>query len=102
MMSDLSIEERTIALASLGMESQHARDDRYAGIVIESLPCPLLIVTGTADRQLPRSRYDGLWLSADFVSLEGASHWGLVLNQRAFARAAVGVSKWLDAERVLG
>jgi pimeloyl-ACP methyl ester carboxylesterase len=38
-MPDLDLEERAIALASLGPESRHARDDRRAGIVIADLPC---------------------------------------------------------------
>ena len=48
-MPDLDREERRIALASLRSESQLARDERAAGIVVEPLPCPLLVVTGTAD-----------------------------------------------------
>ena len=63
-MPDLDREERSIALASLGSESRFARDERQRGIVIESLPCPLLIVTGTDDQQWPRERYDDLQLPA--------------------------------------
>ncbi len=99
-MPDLDREERRVALASLSRESRYARDERKAGIVIESLPCPLLIVTGTADRQWPRTRYDGLWLKADFEAIEGASHWGLVLNRRALDTAVPAVDAWL--QRVLG
>jgi pimeloyl-ACP methyl ester carboxylesterase len=95
-MPDLDCEEREIALASLGRESRLARDERKAGVVIESLPCPLLIVTGAADTQWPRSKYDGLWLQADFVEVEGASHWGLVLSRRALAQAAPAVVAWLE------
>ena len=46
-MSDLVREERLIALSSLSRESRMARDQRRRGIVIESLPCPVLLVTGT-------------------------------------------------------
>src|SRR3954452_4796679 len=80
-MPDLDREERTIALGSLGQESRYARDERQRGIVIPSLPCPLLIVTGTDDRQWSRERYNGLHLPAEHMVSEGASHWGLVLNR---------------------
>ena len=94
-MPDLDSEERTVALASLGSESRLARDERKAGIVIVALPCPLLIATGTADTQWPRARYDGLWLRAEYLSAEGASHWGLVLNRCALASAIPAVLRWL-------
>jgi pimeloyl-ACP methyl ester carboxylesterase len=96
-MPDLDLEERRIALGSLGSDSRYARDDRQAGIVIERLPCPLLIVTGTNDRQWPISRYENLWVPADYVTAPGASHWGLVLNRRALAGLVPTVLGWLDA-----
>lgn len=94
-MPDLGREGRTIALASLGRESRRARDERQRGIVIESLPCPLLIVTGTTDRQWPTERYADLWLPADRLSIEGASHWGLVLNRRALGEAIPAILQWI-------
>jgi pimeloyl-ACP methyl ester carboxylesterase len=94
-MPDLDREERTIALASLGRESRYARDERAAGVVIDALPCPLLIVTGTADTQWPRSRYDDLHLRAEHLSVDGASHWGLVLNRRALASLVPQVEAWI-------
>jgi pimeloyl-ACP methyl ester carboxylesterase len=94
-MPDLDRKERQIALASLGRESRLARDERNAGIVVESLPCPLLLVTGTADKAWPAERYQDLWLKADHLSVEGASHWGLVLNQRALATLIPAASRWL-------
>ncbi len=81
-MPDLDAEEREVALASLANGSRLARDERRAGVVVSSLACPLLIVTGTRDDQWPRSAYDGLWLNARHFEAEGASHWGLVLNRR--------------------
>lgn len=54
-MPRLDLEERRIALASLGPEPRHARDDRKAGIVLRAMPCPMLIVTSAADAQLPLS-----------------------------------------------
>jgi pimeloyl-ACP methyl ester carboxylesterase len=94
-MPDLDRDERVIALSSLGRESRLARDERQAGIVIESIPCPFLIITGTADTQWPRERYHNLWLKADYLSIEGASHWGLVLNRRALDTMIPAVLRWL-------
>ena len=94
-MPDLDREERRIALASLCPESRLARDERQRGIVVESLPVPLLIVTGSADRQWPRERYRDLWLPADHLTVDGASHWGLVLNRRALQHAIPAVLGWL-------
>ncbi len=95
-MPDLDRDEREIAIASLAQESRLARDERAAGIVIESLPCPLLIVTGSNDPLWPRSRYNGLWLDATYLDIPGASHWGLVLSRRALSSAAPAVVAWLE------
>ncbi len=104
-MPDLDREERVVALSSLGPESQYARDDRKAGIVIETLPCPLMIVTGGADRLWPRNKYDDLWLPAKRIEIEGASHWGLVLSRKALETGVEDVVGWLedlsaDTERI--
>ena len=95
-MPDLNEQERIVALNSLGRESRYARDERQRGIVIESLPCPLLIVTGTLDRQWPRERYADLHLPAEYMVAEGASHWGLVLNDRVLSTLVPDVSAWLS------
>lgn len=95
MMSDLEGEERTVALASLGSESRRARDERTAGVVIEALGCPLLVVTGTADSQWPRARYDRLHLARRHLEADGASHWGLVLNRRVLPALVSAVVDWL-------
>jgi pimeloyl-ACP methyl ester carboxylesterase len=99
-MPDLDREERVLALASLCQESRLARDDRKRGIIIESLPCPLLIVTGSADRQFPTATYDGLWLPAERIEAPGASHWGLVLSRRTVAALVEDVVGWLAASSV--
>lgn len=98
-MPDLDIEERIVALAASSEESRYARDERAAGIVVESLPCPLLIVTSTADTQWPRSCYEGLHLPATqtHLSVEGASHWGLVLNRRTLASLVPDVVGWIES-----
>ena len=96
-MPDLDIEERRVAMESLSPESRAARDDRKAGIVIASLPCPLLVVTGSEDRDWPRSAYAGMHLPAEYLDVPGASHWGLVLNRRIVPHLAARVAGWLDA-----
>ncbi len=96
-MPDLDIEERVVAIESLSPESRTARDDRKAGIVIDALPCPLLVVTGSADRDWPRSAYDGMHLPAEYLEARGASHWGLMLNRRVLPGLSKQVTDWLDA-----
>lgn len=96
MMPDLDREERQIALASLGPESRLARDERKAGIVIDQLRCPLLIVTGSADTQWPAERYRDLPFGAELMSVEGASHWGLVLNRRVVPQMVSTVTAWIE------
>jgi pimeloyl-ACP methyl ester carboxylesterase len=98
-MPDLDRDERVIALNSLGKESRLARDERQAGIVIESITCPCLIVTGSADTQWPRERYHDLCLKADYLSVDGASHWGLVLNRRVLETMIPAVLRWLAGMR---
>ena len=95
-MPDLDMEERSIALESASRESRTARDDRKAGIVIPSLPCPLLVVTGSEDRNWPRSAYACMHLPAEYLESPGSSHWGLVLNRRLLPKIASRVSNWLD------
>ena len=94
-MPDLDAAERQIALSSLGHESRLARDERQQGIVLERLPCPLLLVTGTLDRNWPAERYADFLLPADRLSVPDASHWGLVLNRRALASAVPTILDWL-------
>ena len=95
-MPDLDRPERAVALGALGPESRRARDDRKAGVVIESLPCPLLIVCAADDRSWGREHYRDLWLPADALDVEGASHWGLVLNRRALASMIPAVLHWIE------
>lgn len=101
-MTDLDQEERRIALTSLSQESRLARDQRRAGIVVQSLPCPFLLVTGTEDRAWPLERYRGLWLGGEQQQVQGASHWGLVLNRRGLAGAIPAVEQWLSANYSAG
>jgi hypothetical protein len=95
-MPDLDLAERQVALASLGPESLQARDERQRGIVIDALPCPLLVITGTHDTLWPSARYDTLWLPADRLSIDGASHWGLVLNRRVLTSMVPRVIRWWE------
>ena len=94
-MPDLDREARGIALTSTANESRLARDERVAGVVIESLPCPLLIVTASDDQQWPRSAYDGLWLDPTYHEVSGTGHWGLVLSRSAISAALPRVVEWL-------
>ncbi len=95
-MLDLNLEERQIALESASPESRTARDERKAGMVLKSLPCPLLIVTGNEDHLWPRSAYETMRLSADYLNSPGSSHWGLVLNRRSLPNLSTRLSAWLD------
>ena len=95
-MPDLDVAERKLALDSLCNESRFARDQRKAGIVIESIPCPLLLVTGTEDTDWSETRYRVSWLNPDRYSVPGVSHWGLVLNRRALPSTVEAVTDWLS------
>ena len=95
-MPDLDTAERRIALQSASPESRTARDDRKAGIVVAELACPLLVVTGSEDRDWPRSAYAGMQLPAEYIESRGASHWGLVLNRRLLPDLSTRVADWLD------
>ena len=95
-MLDLDLDERRIALASLGLESRLARDDRKAGIVLTALPCPALVVASTGDATFPPPAYADLSVSAERLIVEGASHWGLVLNRRLLASLVPRVTAWLE------
>ena len=95
-MVDLDIEERRIALASLGLESRFARDDRKAGIVVTSLPCSALVVASTGDATFPPPAYTDLSVPAERLVVDGATHWGLVLNRRLLATLVPSVVAWLE------
>jgi pimeloyl-ACP methyl ester carboxylesterase len=95
-MPDLDLEERRMALASLGLESRLARDDRKAGVVIPSLPCPALVVAGTADAIMPPRTYADLPIVAEALEAPAASHWGLVLSRRTLATLVPAVTSWLE------
>lgn len=98
-MPDLDLEERAIALATLGRDSRLARDERQRGIVVAASPSPLLLVTGALDTQWSAARYADLPLPADHLAVADASHWGLVLNRRALATLVPAVVRWLAAQR---
>ena len=95
-MLDLDLEERRIALASLGLESRWARDDRKAGIVLTALSCPALVVASTGDASFPPPAYADLPVPAERLVVEGVSHWGLVLNRRLLATLVPRITTWLE------
>jgi pimeloyl-ACP methyl ester carboxylesterase len=94
-MLDLDAEERAVALASLGLESRLARDERKRGVVLHQLRCPLLIVTGEMEPDRQPTHYEDLDLAAEYLSVAGSSHWGLVLSRRALAWSVPAVSRWM-------
>lgn len=94
-MPDLDHDERLLVFASLCRESKYARCERKRGIKIKQLSCPLLIVTGSKDKYWPKERYNQLWLIADYIEIEGSSHWGLVLNRRVLSRTVEEVLAWI-------
>jgi pimeloyl-ACP methyl ester carboxylesterase len=94
-MPDLDLEERAVALGSLGSESRLARDERAAGVPVDRVGCPVLIATGSADTYWPTKRYDALHLDAERLVVDGASHWGLVLNRRVLPAMVTHVVGWL-------
>ena len=98
-MPDLDREERAIALGSCGRESRLARDERKAGVVVESLRCPTLIVTGSDWVEESRDGWRA-WPGAEHHRLEGISHWGLVLNRRVLPTLVPRVHGWLASTRL--
>ena len=99
-MPDLAKPERQIALDSLCVESLLARDERKRGVVIESLPCPLLVVTGSLDQYWPSSKYTDLAIAHELVEFDGLSHWGLVLNRERLPNVVAHVTSWLETTAV--
>ena len=94
-MPDLDVEEREIALSSLGLESRLARDQRKRGVVVESVSCPLLVVAGTDTLGRRRNGFDVPWLPSDQITVDGASHWALVLSRGVVAGLVDEIVAWL-------
>ena len=98
LMPDLDPEERAIVVRSLCRESQMALDEQNRRrVVIQAMPCPALIVQGTAGYGLDRESYDGLWFEVDRLTIEGASHWGLVLNRRVLPTSITRILGWIES-----
>jgi hypothetical protein len=95
-MPDLDLEERQVALSSLGLESRLARDERKRGVIIRHVPCLLLVVTGELDANWPPEGYAQLHLPAELLPVAACSYWGLVLNRRALSRLVPKVSDWIS------
>ncbi len=97
LMPDLDFEERAIVVRSLCRESQMALDEQSRRrVAIKSIPCPTLIVQGTVGYGPDRESYEDLWFKIDRLAIEGASHWGLVLNRRVLPEAIARILIWLD------
>ncbi len=100
-MPDLDPEETRIALASVGLESSMARQDRRRGIPLDpdAMSGPALIVAGERDTIMPPSACRRLadFLNGSLLEFSGASHWGLVLSRRALDAHLPEVFQWLEA-----
>lgn len=99
-MPDLDGEETGVALASLGLESAMARQDRQHGITADPEKSgPVLVVAGERDQtMLPAyCRRVAHLFRGSYLEFEGASHWGLVLSRRALDRHLPDVLAWVDA-----
>jgi pimeloyl-ACP methyl ester carboxylesterase len=102
-MPDLDAAEVAIALASLGPESAFARQERRCGVWFDPRGATgaILVAAGERDERSPPSacRRIARFLSAGYVEVPGASHWGLVLNRRALDAAWPQISGWLGRLR---
>ncbi|MBI4608134.1 MAG: alpha/beta fold hydrolase [Candidatus Rokubacteria bacterium] len=100
-MPDLTPEETGIALRSLSQESTRARTQRERGIGVppDRVSCPLMVVAGTRDDLFSPStcRAFAEMYNASPMEFEGASHWGLVLNERALVARFPDVARWVVA-----
>ena len=92
---DLDLEERQTALDAISKESRYAMGERKAGVVIKSVPCPLLVAAGANYVTRSKDLVPADWLNPDRHVVKGASHWGLVLNRRAISVTAPVISRWL-------
>lgn len=95
-MMDLEREDRVLALSALGLDSRRARDERQAGVVVDAVRSPLLLIAGGRDRQWGPEKYEDLWLPCERLIAPDASHWGLVLGRRALEFMRQPVLDWLD------
>jgi pimeloyl-ACP methyl ester carboxylesterase len=100
-MPDLDGEEIAVALASLGLESTMARQDRQRGITVDpdAMSGPVLVVAGERDETMRPAycRRVAQLFRGCYLEFAGASHWGLVLNRRALSRHLPDVLGWMDA-----
>ena len=56
---------------------------------------PAHTMASASETAWPRERYNHLWLTAEYLSVEGASHWGLVLQRRALSSMIPAVLRWI-------
>jgi alpha-beta hydrolase superfamily lysophospholipase len=84
------------ALACIGLAPSTPVRLSDPSVSLASLPCPLLVVTSTGDSQWPRTRYESLHLARTHIEVDGASHWGLVLNRRVLPELVTPVVDWVS------
>lgn len=82
-------------------ESGRVLDAVYTGIDVAPPSCPVLVVTGAADTDIPASYGRALahWLRGDFVEYAGVSHLGPLLGSRAAVVAAMSATWMLSRDK---
>src|SRR5690606_27789881 len=84
-------------------ESGRAVDEALAGIRIGRPACPILVMASVDDDTIAwrGSRATATALDADFLSVPGASHLGVLLGRSAPTSAALALA-WLNTHRLHG
>lgn len=81
-------------------ESGRVLNEAYNGIDVALPSCPVLVVVGAADADIPSSsgRVLAHWLRGDFVEYSGVSHLGALLGDRAALVAAMSATWMLSCD----
>jgi len=96
-MPGLDLEELRIAQSSLCGESLMMASERKRGIVVETMPCPLLeVIGGYDDDYLDEPGYHDIGMADHQIMVSESSHWGLVLDRRVLAQLMPQVLEWLS------
>jgi hypothetical protein len=79
-----------------GLATMMAAARRGAAGWIGLAPSPPACERDGADQTVPHAAYADLPLPAERLLVEGASHWGLVLNRRMLATLVPAVLQWIS------
>lgn len=100
-MPELTDAEAEQVVRLVERESGRARRERKAGIEVprDAVRCPVLVVSGSVDRQFPMAvcRRVAEHYGGELLEVAGAGHWGLVMGKQVVRDTAPRVSDWLDA-----